>query len=152
MTQVKFPKKLAAEFYRNARKAFPNEEFAVLLGKKKGTVFLIEDLYFPPERLNVQSPDFVPVQQNWFNEAYQIAKENNLIILGDIHSHCYEMDEPGSPGTDPSEADWEYAEYMKQATGDRYRLMGIVRVLKRGGKLTCRSRFWPAIDLPVTVR
>ena len=151
MTKVKFPKNLAASFYRQAKKVYPNEEFAILLAKKKGTLFLIEDLYYPPERLNVLSPDFVPVQHEWFREAEKIARGKNLHIVGDIHSHCYSEEDADYAGTDPSEADWEYAEYMKRSTGDKYALMGIVRVLKKGDKLACKSRFWPALDLPVIV-
>lgn len=151
MIKVSFPRKLSAKIYRKAKKAFPNEEYAILLGNFRGQRFFVKELYFPPERLNVMSPDFVPVQPEWFTEAHKYARSKNLYILGDIHSHCYEMSEPGFPGTDPSEADWEYAEYMKKATGNKYRLMGIVRVLKREDKYMCRSRFWPAVNLPVTV-
>jgi proteasome lid subunit RPN8/RPN11 len=151
MTKVKFPKNLAASFYRKAKKVYPNEEFAILLAKKKGTLFLIEDLYYPPERLNDRSPDYVPVHPDWFKGAEIAARERGLTIVGDIHSHCYSEEDSDHAGTDPSEDDWEYAEYMKTSTQNKYQLMGIVRILNRGDKLYCQTRFWPAIDLPVTV-
>lgn len=151
MTSVKFPKNLAASFYRKARKTYPNEEFAILLAKKKGTLFLIEDLYYPPERLNDRSPDYVPVRPEWFQAADKVAKERGLSVIGDIHSHCYSEPDADYAGTDPSEDDWEYAEYMKTSTENKYALMGIVRVLKVGDKLSCKTRFWPALDIPVII-
>ena len=153
MPEIVFPVKLSKKFYREARKAFPDEEYAILLGKKTREGFRIDYLYFPTERLNDRSPDFVNVDQNWFETAQEMANTLNLEVLGDIHSHCYAADEDGfGAGTDPSEADWEWAEAMKTISGGKYRLLGIVRVLKKGNKLSCRTRFWPAVDLPTIVK
>ncbi len=150
MIKVLFPPKLSQKFYKVARSAFPNEEYAILLGKKTPEGFQIDHLYFPSERLNDLSPDYVNVQPNWFETAQEMAGMLKLEVLGDIHSHCYEEIDSHA-GTDPSEADWEYAEQKRILSGGKYRLMGIVRVLKKGDKLSCRTRFWPAVDLPVIV-
>ena len=105
MLSVTFPTRLSRQLYSKCRAAFPNEEYAVLLGTHSGQEYEIEELYFP-----------------------------------------------GAGGLDPSEADWGRANQMKAATKGRFRLMGIVRVLKKGEKLGCRCRFWPAVDLPVTLK
>ena len=151
MVTVKFPTKLSKKFYQKAKTAFPNEEYAILLGKKTPTGFRVDHLYFPTERLNDQHPEHVNAKMNWFETAQEMANTLNLEVLGDMHSHCYyEID--GFAGTDPSEADWEWAESLKLISGGKYRLLGIVRLLEKGGKTRCATRFWPAVDLPVIIK
>lgn len=154
MPKVVFPAKLSSKLYKRAKKAFPNEEYAILIGKRlKNKDFEVVFLYFPTERLNDQHPEHVNVDQNWFETAHEMALTFGLEVLGDIHSHCYDVyEEGGNPGTDPSEADWEWAEEMKNISGGKYRLLGIVRVLKKGDKVSCRARFWPAMDLPIIIK
>ena len=151
MVKVTFPFKLSSKFHKAAKLLFPNEEYAILLGRETAEGFCIDHLYFPTERLNSQSPDYVKVRPNWFETAQEMAEMLELEVIGDIHSHCYEEID-STAGTDPSEADWEYAESQRLESAGIYRLMGIVRVLKKGDKLSCRTRFWPAIDIPVIVR
>jgi hypothetical protein len=152
MLSVTFPTRLSRQLYSKCRAAFPNEEYAVLLGTHSGQEYEIEELYFPPERLKRMSPDAVYVKDSWLNDAHRLAQGLGLEVLGEIHSHCYDVELEGAGGLDPSEADWDRANQMKAATKGRFRLMGIVRVLKKGEKLGCRCRFWPAVDLPVTLK
>lgn len=152
MVQVLFPTHLSRELYTKCRTAFPNEEYAILLGTQNGDDFEIDELYFPPERLSNMSPDRVNTKMSWFEDAYKLAQGLGLEVLGEIHSHCYDTSIEGYPGVDPSETDWDRSHILREITGGKFRLMGIVRVLKKGGKLSCRSRFWPAVDLPVIVK
>lgn len=152
MAKVFFPDRLSRQFYRRAKKIFPNEEYAILIGKKVPEGLEVHHLYFPTERLNDLSPDHVNTKVNWFETAQEMANTLNLEVLGDVHSHCYVVEEDGMAGTDPSEADWEWAQAMRYVSGGKYRLLGVVRILKKGGKVSCRTRFWPAVDLPVIVK
>ena len=152
MPKVVFPAALSRKLYTRAKKAFPVEEYDILIGKRTRNDFRVDFLYFPVDRLNGSTPDYVKTDVNWFETAQEMANTLNLEVLGDIHSHCYIVEEDGTAGTDPSEADWEWAESMKQVSGGKYKLLGIVRVLKKKGKMSCRTRFWPAVDLPVIVK
>ena len=152
MIPVTFPTRLSRQLYQKCREAFPCEEYAVLLGSVDGKGFEIEELYFPPERLRRLSPDTVHVKPSWLEDAHRLATGLGLEVIGEIHSHCYDVETEGAGGLDPSEADWDRASQLLAATRGRFRLMGIVRVLKKGEKLSCRSRFWPAVDLPVTIK
>jgi hypothetical protein len=152
MSHVLFPRALSRVLYRKCREAFPNEEYAILLGTKGKDGFEIEDLYFPPQRLLDMRPDRVNTKMSWFNDALNLAQLEGLEIIGEIHSHCYDVETEGYPGLDPSEDDWDRGAALRHITGGQFALMGIVRVLRKAGKLSCRSRFWPAVDLPVTIK
>ncbi len=152
MGHVTFPQRLSRLFYKKSRIAFPNEEYAILLGTEEESGFSIEDLYFPPERLLHASPDRVIRHFTWFEAAQKIADLQGLEVLGDIHSHCYDFAECDDIGPYPSEQDWDGGQILRNLTLGEYRLIGIVRVLKKGDRMACRSRFWPAIDLPITVK
>lgn len=154
MATVQFPTRLSKDFYSRAKVAYPNEEYAILLGRPRhGGNFRIEKLYFPTSRLNDQSPDRVDVQPGWFDTASEMAITDGMEVLGDIHSHCYDTVDEGAADTTPSEADWKWAEAMSTVTAGKYRIMGIVRVQKSStGTKTCHNRFWPAIELYRTIK
>ena len=152
MVNVSFPRRISRRFYEKCRAAYPCEEYAILLGTITKSEIEIEDLYFPPERLKNLHPDYVDAKPAWLEDAHRLASGIGLEVVGEIHSHCYNAADGPYPGLDPSEADWDRGAALRLATAGRYRLMGIVRVLKRGPKYHCRTRFWPAIDLPVTIR
>lgn len=136
MAQVLFPSRLSRQLYKNCRRIFPNEEYAILLGSQDGDETEIEELYFPPDRLENLSPDFVFAKMSWFVDAGKLADALGLEILGEIHSHCYDEADGPAPGTEPSELDWDRGHALLNLTGGGFRLMGIVRVLKKGEKLT----------------
>lgn len=151
MSQVLFPARLSRDLYRKCRTAFPNEEYAILLGTEDRGYFEIDELYFPPARLDNMLPNKVKAKSSWFADANRLAQHLGLEVLGEIHSHCYEKTE-NYPGLEPSEDDWDRGDALLVLTGGEFRLMGIVRVLREGSKLACRTRFWPAICLPVTIK
>lgn len=137
---------------RAAKKAFPNEEYAILLGLPVPDGFEIKELYFPPGRLNNQNPKFVEIDPEWFKEAFSLSLDLDLWVIGDIHTHCHvKSDIFGDPKTALSEIDWDRIEEMKNMSSGNYHLQGVVRVLKEGDKYSYRTRFWPAVNLPVTV-
>lgn len=149
---VHLPRRLWNSLRIAARDAFPNEEFAILLGKRlKNKDYQIKYLFFPPNRSDTEDPVYVNTQNIWYEAAEKLAKQFKLEVLGDIHTHCYDSSKVvGVPGAHPSEIDWIGAESLRLQTGGKYRLMGIVRVLKKGKRMLCTVRFWPAISLPIT--
>ena len=153
MATVQFPTQLSKDFYSRAKIAFPNEEYAICLGRSLiGGNFRIEKLYFPTARLNDQSPDRVDVQPGWFETAAEMAVTDGMEVIGDIHSHCYEAIDEGGADTTPSKDDWKWAEAMSTVTFGKYRIMGIVRVQKSREKVICSNQFWPAIELFKTIK
>jgi len=152
MSRVIFPERLSRLFYKKCRAVFPTEEYAILLGTQDGDEFSIEDLYFPPERLLTSTAEQIVRNFSWFETATKLANLQGYEVLGDIHSHCYDFAEYDDIGPYPSEQDWDGGKILRNLTFGEYRLIGIVRVLKKGDRLACRSRFWPAIDPPVTVK
>lgn len=150
MKVVLVPPAVTRELYRRARHIFPCEVYGILLGRETDDRVEVLAIYYPPEQKDRPSPDFVNANYSWFKPAHTLAAGLGVEILGDIHSHCY--DESLEVGSDlsPSESDWHWQNQIRHDTGGRYRYMGIVRVLKKGTKLTCSTRFWPAVELPVT--
>ncbi len=153
MKLVLVPPSVTREFYRRARRAFPIEIYGILIGgmSEDGKTARIVDIYYPPEQYDRPSPDAVHVEYSWFTPAAAVAEGLGLEILGDIHSHCYDEELEFEPGLDPSEDDWDWQNRIRRDTGGQYQFMGIVRVLKKKDRrLHCSTRFWPAVELPIT--
>lgn len=137
---VRIPKALEQRFKKAAKEAFPNEEYAILLGQKRSAeVFEVVDLYFPPDRDKFCTDRHVDIQPRWFKEARKLAQEAGYRLIGDLHSHPYTKMTDASP----SECDWDASEYPKGWTNGSSIVMGICLVVKRAGKWYSRVRFWP---------
>ena len=72
---------------REAKRTFPNEAFAYLLGVNAGTLIVIDSIW-TPEHMDA-SHGHVTVQPHWIIEAQMEAKEDGLEVVGDWHSHPY---------------------------------------------------------------
>jgi proteasome lid subunit RPN8/RPN11 len=83
---VRLRKGQLAYFRRKARSHYPNEIFAVLLGKQihKG---LIEVTQFAYPALVVSTPSEVEADTDSMQEIFDEAKTEGIVHLGDIHSH-----------------------------------------------------------------
>jgi proteasome lid subunit RPN8/RPN11 len=75
-----------AYFRRKARKHYPNEILALLIGKQihKG---LVEVYRFAYPRLELSTPQEVKTDEDSHQEIYEETKEENLLVVGDIHTH-----------------------------------------------------------------
>lgn len=131
------------KFKIEAKKTFPIEEYAILVGTVDPTGEVeLADLWWPEGRAAFCTSSAVQVQASWWRAARRWASTNNYTLLGDIHSHCYET--PRHDAT-PSEDDIDrfdssYFKYIK----NRPFLMGICTISKdRQGRLRARSRLWP---------
>jgi Prokaryotic homologs of the JAB domain len=148
--KVNFSKKVQRQFQKKAKEAFPVEEFGILMGTKdKDGDFTINDIYFPPERLDFSSESQVEINPNWFSEANKIGIKNSCKVLGTIHSHCYETTEDDTvcPKASPSYGDFVCHKFLKeQFSGLKF------FCVMRYSKYPTRNKFdwkiYPIIDIP----
>lgn len=91
--KVEVPRSVARQFRELSKRQFPKEAFAVLIGRSAGTIVEVEELWIPDDLDEHTSTLEVRVQLDWWKDANKAAKELGLEIVGDIHSHCYELAE-----------------------------------------------------------
>jgi len=131
---VAIPAHLVSRFRRRAKRTFPREAYAILLGSRVPQQITIEDLYFPTQSEIESTPEFVRVSEGAWVAARLTADWQGLEVVGDLHSHCYKGK---GPVTDcaPSQTDLERFE--------RAYVQGIMSITRLpGGKLRTRCRFW----------
>lgn len=145
------PKKFINEFKKQAKKAFPKETIAYLCGIIEYDLITIEDLWIPDNVLNYCDHDTVWVKPEWAVEAIDYAKDNDLVIIGSIHSHPFtkkELSFYSGTGKHQSEADIDSCGLAWQQISG----ICVVKELKTG-KLTSSIRFWgPTVPLTVRVK
>jgi proteasome lid subunit RPN8/RPN11 len=73
-------------FRRKARKYYPNEIAAYLLGKRIHTG-LVEVYRFVYPHLEISTPGECKIAAEEAERFYEFAKEDGLVVLGTIHSH-----------------------------------------------------------------
>ena len=142
--KVELPSKLVKEFKCEAKKAFPKETLAYILGRINGHNFDVEELWWPDDINNHTSTDEIRLQPYWAAEAQEHAKEHGLQIIGTIHTHPYKYGEVKGPDRAPSENDLD----SELAC---YGLIGICRVVEnKNGHLRTSIRLWsPMLDVKI---
>jgi proteasome lid subunit RPN8/RPN11 len=107
---VEIPRRLVEEFKNAAKRAFPRETFAYLIGHEAGTSVGIEELYFPDGLEKHTTEAAVNVQPHWLIDAQAHARDIEATVLGDIHSHPFKHRRGhGEPDRSPSESDIDRA-------------------------------------------
>ena len=84
---IKCPRFVLHRFKRQAKAAYPYETYALLLGHKSKGIYLIEELYTPPDVADHCTEDYVEMQDHWMHVAMELAREEGWVVLGDSHSH-----------------------------------------------------------------
>lgn len=132
---VKIKASLEDQFKREAKLVFPNECYAIMLGHVKGGEKVVDWLLFPDVTCNHSTPDYVNIREEWWRHAFDVAKLKEMVVLGDIHSHCYE-NVTGTRDCSPSEADWDRF--------DRNYVMGICTITKppNSDRMRASIRYW----------
>lgn len=130
---LKVPAKIVEEFKGQAKRAFPKETFAYLLGRDAGTVVDVEELFVPLDVDERCTETSVAGTLQWIADAKQEATESGLQVVGDIHSHPYRY-EHLYPTCAPSEGDLD----------DGFtQIHGICQVRQcKNGLLRTYVRFW----------
>ncbi len=142
IVEVKASRRAVDQFKTAARKCFPNETYAMLIGHEHPKGADIHYVWFPESVIS--SPAQILVDSAWIIEAEEWAREeHDMVVVGDIHSHPYKYTERpiggGLPDHSQSEADIDvWPEWKK--------INGICRVVEfESGILRCSVRFWPPI-------
>lgn len=134
--RVTYSRRLLDHFKRFAKRAYPKEAYAILLGTQHGDSIQIHSLYIPDDQDRFTTGDLVRVQEKWWLAANAIAKEDGCEILGDLHSH------PSTarfePDAAPSQADYGRIDAPIQ---------GICCIRRHtSGRMTSLIKFWPAAN------
>lgn len=135
------------EFKDLAKRAFPKETFAYLLGHYFENKAFIDEIFAPPDVNNFTTKDAVHVQDHWLSLAKKEAKAQELNVIGEIHSHPYEYF-PG--GTSILRA----GRILSEADFDRkpFGINGICVVVEQKSKrLLASCRYYPPIN-PVNIK
>jgi hypothetical protein len=132
--QLFVPDRLVQKFKAKAKAIFPLEQYAVVLGHTvAGVIQLTEFVY--PEFKSTDSQIFL--QPVVLAEIAEYAKEHDLRVYGDIHSHCYE-EEYSIAGYKMdrarSEADHYYAPL--------FTIQGICVITKHNDKMKASVKWW----------
>lgn len=143
------PRRFERLIKREAKRAFPREWYAILLGTAAGDHFTVDDLYVPPDLPRFSTPSRVNIQACWYVDAKERGEEERLEIIGDVHSHPYRYQETGGAiqGRVQGEIDLE-----GQAGWARIAGICTVQEVKRGRGMVLRAslRFWgPSVALEV---
>lgn len=134
---IHVPERLTNQFKKQAKASFPNETYAYLLGHHEDGKIFVDDLYSPPNIDDFCAPGIVNVQWDWITSAKRHGRRNDMIIVGDIHSHPYNKAQAKKYSADlsPSETDWDGL-----AAGQ---IMGICLVKQtKDGKLRAKTKFY----------
>lgn len=131
---IQVSKRLIEDFKKKAKKSFPNEAYAYLLGHTEGEKIIVDSLFYPTNVDSFCSAAAVDVQNKWWYEAKREAKRTDLTIVGDIHSHPYKKHAKHTD-TSPSETDWD------GLVGGHIMAICVIKQLQNG-HLRARTKFW----------
>lgn len=125
---------------------FPNEAWGLLVGQVVGWSVHVDGLWLPPEEEVRKGGCFKPaeifVRPEWLVDAREHAKEEELSVVGDFHSHPYVY---GEGRVDPVQSAYDLD------CADRHLIFGIVNVEETKTKrLRTRCRWWgPSVKVSV---
>ncbi len=83
------PPRIEREFKRRAKAAFRRETFAFLIGTIAGDHAHLDELYWPDDVDEHCTESAVDIQDGWYADAQDYARESEAVILGSAHSHPY---------------------------------------------------------------
>ena len=138
--RLEIPSRIERRWHAEARRQWPLEAFAYLLGHRDAWGYAIEDIWIPSNSHAEASEYGIYTPRRWLHEAYRIADEEGLRVIGDVHSHPRRYrDYAGSLAeATPSEGDYD--------TGWAG-LCGITNASEqRNGRIRCRTRFYAPIS------
>jgi hypothetical protein len=143
---VVFPQYLQDRFKKSAKKIFPVEECAFLIGRKdENGDYRVEDLYFPEDRLEHSSDVHIDISSKWFRTAQETYFERGQVVLGFLHSHCYDAKKEGIADLMPSLADVNAVNFFKAEVEPYYSITGILRLVKNGARIRSDLALYPLI-------
>ena len=147
---IKIPGKILESFYRRAARIFPKEFYCYLVGEVDGEDVVVREAIYPQAGEIIGDENFVLPSNYFFQRAKKEAAESGLYVVGDLHSHCYDVGELGldSGYSDPSPS---YADFTRlgKPPFKGFRFFGICEIVeKRNGRKSKKFTWWEAKPLP----
>ena len=147
MIKAEMSRTLLREIKKFCKAAFPKERFGFLLGIDVGDLLVVEQVYWPDDQEQYAGREIVYVPDHWYLDAAQEAADEDLKILGDLHSHLYPNDSFGSFRADAVQSE-------EDLTNQWGRLHGVCAINQRAsGVLVARFRLWhstPQLEVEYT--
>lgn len=145
--EIRVDPRLLAEFRAAAKKNFPKETYGVFLGHlDEPGVVEIEEILICPREQTVKSTQWVIIpDENWLREVEKRAKNDDLAVVGDIHSHCSTDENGFSCETAPSEGDWAAVPRYQYLFSGTYTFMAIMALHRAAVKIRSKVNFWPLL-------
>lgn len=139
--------RLISEFRLNAKRRFPKETYAVFLGvvDEPDVVEVVEMLVCPEERLVRSSQWEVVPEESWLTEVETAAEKDDLVVVGDIHSHCSRDEDGFVCQTAPSTGDLKTVGRYQWLFKGHYAFMAVMALHKGRVKIRSSVDFWPAV-------
>ncbi len=134
--RLRIPKSLLRKFRQEAIKAYRDynrEHFCFLIGtdfeRSDYRMVEVHELYFPENVLEHTTIEYIDVQNEWYLDAENYAKEAGWTTVGDCHSH------PDRKEAHQSELDLDYGRSWNK-------LSGICAIWRTKNKFMSRYRWW----------
>lgn len=129
------PPRIVRQFKAAAKKAWKRETFAFLLGTIVGDHAHIDELYFPDDVEDHCTTGAVNIQDHWYVDAAEQAKELEAAVIGTAHSHPYSKGCGSLRDRAHSETD------VDSPVGRMISGICVVKEIRDGG-LRASMRFW----------
>lgn len=143
MPTVEINKKELNKFRKFVKISYPKECCGFLLGVELVTKICIDKIYIPLDQDKHTTPDTVYVQDEWWEEAEESAKNSKIDVVGFIHSH------PDYRDVSMSEADLGMTTLIKTMLDDVDNpIMGVVGIWnpKKSKRMMTRVGLWPMFN------
>lgn len=129
MAKVVIDRSLLTNFVARAKRRYPKEYIEALWGTIDGATVYIHALY-PVDHKG--TPRRCSLPDDWLEQQKQMAEEENLIMLGSLHTHpdCYPV---------PSSDD------LVDALGSGETIMGICELSNKNDRFSSKVSFWPCM-------
>lgn len=126
MPKVNFPAALLRKFEKRARRSFPAEEVALIVGFSTPSAVEVIDLIFPRKtEVLLKNESEIQFKESFLHRVADMAHDAGLEMVGDIHSHCWPGAVEFGDITSPSDTDLSAAsDYKRRYPG--YRMFAIL--------------------------
>lgn len=139
--KVEVNKKELTKFRKFLKTMYPKEGCGFLIGVELVRFTIVDKIYIPTDQVPFATKASIDVQDEWWDEAEDLAKESNLTVVGFIHSH------PEYQDTSMSEMDLAMTDYVKiQLNEVENPIMGVVGIYKAKNRMMTRVGLWPMFN------
>lgn len=148
---IRVHNRVVTKFKQEAKRAWPKESFAYILGNEGPGYLEISDIWIPEDIDKFTTKMTICLQDHWAVQVIDYCEDHDLTPLGSLHSHPYSYAEMTVKGKKVCTPDHSTSE-GDALCGITSKIHGICRVLEsKRGRLTATIRFWgPELPLGIT--